>query len=125
MESRLWYAGKLLEDGWSKDILDIQISTKLIERQGSSINNFYVALPPADSDLATHVFKDPYLFDFIGTDELRREAELEEKLTRHIEKFLLELGQGFAFVGRQIHLEVGKEDFYIELILNNRKFMDS
>lgn len=120
-ESRLWYAGKLLENGWSKDILDIQILTKLIERQGSSINNFNVALPPVDSDLATHVFKDPYLFDFIGTDELRRESELEEKLTRHIEKFLLELGQGFAFVGRQVHLEVGNEDFYIDLLFYHLK----
>jgi predicted nuclease of restriction endonuclease-like (RecB) superfamily len=121
MESRLWYAGKLIENGWSKEILDIQISTKLIERQGNAINNFNIVLPPADSDLATHVFKDPYLFDFIGTDELRRESELEEKLTRHIEKFLLELGQGFAFVGRQVHLEVGDQDFYIDLLFYHLK----
>jgi predicted nuclease of restriction endonuclease-like (RecB) superfamily len=120
-ESRLWYAGKLLENGWSRDILDLQISTKLIDRQGNAVSNFEIALPPTDSDLALHVFKDPYLFDFLGTDELRRESELEEKLTQHIEKFLLELGQGFAFVGRQVHLEVGDQDFYIDLLFYHLK----
>lgn len=119
--SRIWYAEKVLEYGWSKDILDLQISTKLVERQGNAVSNFKSALPPTDSDLATHVFKDPYLFDFLGTDELRREAELENKLTEHIEKFLLELGQGFAFVGRQVHLEVGKQDFYIDLLFYHLK----
>jgi predicted nuclease of restriction endonuclease-like (RecB) superfamily len=120
-ESRLWYAGKLLESGWSKDILNIQISTNLIGRQGNAVSNFKISLPPTDSDLASHVFKDPYLFDFLGTDELRRESELEEKLTQHIEKFLLELGQGFAFVGRQVHLEVGDQDFYIDLLFYHLK----
>jgi len=119
--SRIWYAEKVLEYGWSKDILDLQISTKLVERQGNAVSNFKNALPPTDSDLATHVFKDPYLFDFLGTDELRREAELENKLTEHIEKFLLELGQGFAFVGRQVHLEVGNQDFYIDLLFYHLK----
>jgi predicted nuclease of restriction endonuclease-like (RecB) superfamily len=120
-DSRIWYAQKVLEYGWSKDILDLQISTKLIERQGNAINNFNNALPSADSDLAIQVFKDPYLFDFLGTDELRREVELENKLTEHIEKFLLELGQGFAFVGRQVHLEVGDKDFYIDLLFYHLK----
>jgi len=119
--SRIWYAEKVLEYGWSKDILDLQISTKLIERQGNAVSNFNSALPPTDSDLATHIFKDPYLFDFLGTDELRREVELENKLTEHIEKFLLELGQGFAFVGRQVHLEVGNQDFYIDLLFYHLK----
>lgn len=119
--SRIWYAEKVLEYGWSKDILDLQISTKLVERQGNTVSNFKSALPPTDSYLATHVFKDPYLFDFLGTDELRREAELENKLTEHIEKFLLELGQGFAFVGRQVHLEVGNQDFHIDLLFYHLK----
>lgn len=119
--SRVWYAEKVLAYGWSKDILDLQISTKLIERQGNAVSNFISALPPTESDLATHVFKDPYLFDFLGTDELRREAELENRLTEHIEKFLLELGQGFAFVGRQVHLEVGNQDFYIDLLFYHLK----
>lgn len=119
--SRSWYALKTMEYGWSKDILDIQISTGLIKRQGNLVNNFVDALPPADSDLAKQVFKDPYLFDFLGTDEVRREAELESKLTGHIEKFLLELGQGFAFVGRQVHLEIGNQDFYVDLLFYHLK----
>lgn len=118
---RSWYAQKVIEYGWSKDILDIQISTNLIERQGNAVNNFRNSLPRTDSDMAKNVFKDPYLFDFLGTDELRREAELENKLTEHIEKFLLELGQGFAFVGRQVHLEVGNQDFYVDLLFYHLK----
>lgn len=118
---RLWYANELIKNGWSKQILDVQISTKLIERQGQAINNFKTSLPPMNSDMVMHVFKDPYLFDFLGTDQLRRESELEFKLTEHIEKFLLELGQGFAFVGRQVRLEVGNQDFYIDLLFYHLK----
>lgn len=73
-------------------------------------------MPPSDSDLATQIFKDPYLFDFLGTDAPRREAELEAGLVTHIQKFLLELGQGFAFVGRQVHLELGDTDCYLDLL---------
>ena len=113
---RLWYAHKTIENGWSRNILAIQIETRLHERQGRSINNFPAALPPADSDMAAQIFKDPYVFDFLGTDDPRREAELEQKLVDHIQRFLLELGQGFAFVGRQVHLEVGNDDFYIDLL---------
>lgn len=120
-EQRLWYAKKTIENGWSKSVLDIQIATQLSDRQGKAINNFEMALPPVDSDMAANIFKDPYLFDFLGTDELRREKELEDKLTQHIEKFLLELGQGFAFIGRQVHLEVGNQDFYIDLLFYHLK----
>ncbi len=119
--TRIWYAQKLLENGWSKDILAHQIATKLMERQGNEVSNFKNALPPTESDLAAHIFKDPYLFDFLGTSEIRREAELENKLTEHIEKFLLELGQGFAFVGRQVHLEIGNQDFYLDLLFYHLK----
>ena len=119
--SRLWYAKKLLEHGWSSNILDIMISTRLIERQGKMVNNFDVTLPPLESDLANGIFKDPYLFDFIGTGEPRREIETERLLIEHIEKFLIELGQGFAFVGRQFHLEVGGDDFYIDLLFYHLK----
>lgn len=115
-ESRLWYARKLLENGWSSNILDIMIGANLIERQGKAVNNFEIALPPQDSDMAAQIFKDPYLFDFLGTDAPRREVEVERALIGHIEKFLLELGQGFAFVGRQVHLELGGDDFYIDLL---------
>ena len=120
-QARLWYAQKLIENGWSSNILDMMISSQLIERQGKSVNNFDVALPPPDSDMARDIFKDPYLFDYIGTGEPRREAELERALTEHIEKFLLELGQGFAFVGRQVHLELGGDDFYVDLLFYHLK----
>lgn len=120
-ELRLWYAHKTLELGLGKDMLVFQIETKLHIREGSAINNFKIALPPADSDLTTQVFKDPYIFDFLGTADPRREAELEQKLTSHIQKFLLELGQGFAFVGRQVNLEVGGRDFYIDLLFYHLK----
>lgn len=113
---RLWYAHKTLELGLGKDMLVFQIETKLHLREGSAVNNFKVALPPAESDMTSQVFKDPYIFDFLGTADPRREAELEQKLIDHIQKFLLELGLGFAFVGRQVHLEVGGSDFYIDLL---------
>lgn len=118
---RLWYAQKTLELGLGKDMLVFQIETQLHLRKGSTVNNFKVALPPADSDLTAQVFKDPYVFDFLGTADPRREAELEQKLIDHIQKFLLELGQGFAFVGRQVQLEVGGSDFYIDLLFYHLK----
>jgi predicted nuclease of restriction endonuclease-like (RecB) superfamily len=120
-KTRLWYAGKVLETGWSRDVLDLMIRSRLIERQGKAVNNFDAALPSPDSDLARQIFKDPYLFDYIGTDAVRRELEIERSLTGHIEKFLLELGQGFAFVGRQVHLELGGDDFYIDLLFYHLK----
>ena len=120
-ESRIWYAYKTIENGWSKSVLDMQIESGLIERTGKSVNNFPVALSPVDSDMANQIFKDPYLFDFLGTDMPRREVEIERKLTEHIQNFLLELGQGFAFVGRQVHLEVGGDDFYIDLLFYHLK----
>ncbi len=113
---RLWYAQKALEVGMGKDMLVIQIETRLHERQGKAINNFEVALPPADSDMTAQIFKDPYIFDFLGTADPRREAEIEQKLIDHIQQFLLELGQGFAFVGRQVQLEIGNSDFYLDLL---------
>lgn len=120
-ESRIWYANKAIENGWSKTILDLQIESRLMERSGRSVNNFPSALPPVDSDMVNQVFKDPYLFDFLGTDMPRREMEIERQLTEHIQSFLLELGQGFAFVGRQVHLEVGGDDFYLDLLFYHLK----
>lgn len=120
-KSRIWYAQKIIENGWSKAVLDIQIESRLLERSGKSVNNFPVGLPPMDSDMVNQVFKDPYLFDFLGTDIPRREVEIERQLTEHIQSFLLELGQGFAFVGRQVHLEVGGDDFYIDLLFYHLK----
>ena len=120
-EERIWYAGKTIENGWSKAILELQIQNRLMERTGRTVNNFPAALPPLDSDMANQVFKDPYLFDFLGTDMPRREVEIERQLTEHIQNFLLELGQGFAFVGRQVHMEVGNQDFYIDLLFYHLK----
>jgi len=118
---RVWYAGQTRLNGWSKDILTIQIESALHLRVGQSANNFELTLPPIDSDMANDVFKDPYLFDFLGTEQVRKEVELENKLVFHVEKFLLELGQGFAFVGRQVQLEVGGKDFYIDLLFYHLK----
>lgn len=120
-ELRLWYAAQTIENGWSKDVLSFQIETALHKRLGKGVNNFEATLPPADSDMANQIFKDPYLFDFLGTAEVRKEAELERKLIDHLEKFLLELRQGFAFVGRQVHIEVGGDDFYIDMLFYHLK----
>ncbi|MBQ6449495.1 DUF1016 family protein [bacterium] len=120
-DSRQWYAQKTLENGWSQTILELQIDSRLIDREGKTVNNFAKALPTPDSDLVNYVFKDPYIFDFLGTDAPRRELEVEQELTEHIQKFLLELGQGFAFVGRQVHLEIGDHDFYLDLLFYHLK----
>jgi len=115
-DERIWYAQMALKSGWSSNVLHLMIGARLRERQGQSVTNFDIALPSPDSDMAQQLFKDPYLFDFLGTDGTRRELDIERALTAHIEKFLLELGQGFAFVGRQVHLEVGGDDFYVDLL---------
>ena len=115
-ETRRWYIQETIRNGWSRSVLAIQIDTRLYERQGSAVNNFKATLPPADSELVTQAFKDPYLFDFLGTADMRAERDIEQSLIDHIQSFLLELGAGFAFVGRQVHLEVGDQDFYIDLL---------
>ncbi len=120
-ELRLWYALKTIENGFGKDMLVFQIETQLHKREGAAINNFTLSLPPLQSDLTAQIFKDPYIFDFLGTADPRLEAELEQKLIDHIQKFLLELGQGFAFVGRQVHLELGGDDFYTDLLFYHLK----
>ena len=118
---RLWYARKTMEHGWSRNILAIQIDMRLHERHGKAAHNFPATLPPQDSDMAAQAFKDPYIFDFLGTADPRREMELEQGLMEHLQKFLLELGSGFAFVGRQVHLEIGDSDFYIDLLFYHLK----
>jgi predicted nuclease of restriction endonuclease-like (RecB) superfamily len=120
-ETRLWYAQKTVENGWSRDILALQIDGDLHKRQGKALNNFKKTLPPSDSDMAAQIFKDPYLFDFTGTADPRREREIEQSLVAHIQQFLLELGTGFAFIGRQVHLEVGGDDYYIDLLFYHVK----
>ncbi len=113
---RDFYIREALTHGWSRNILEMQIASGLHLRAGKAQNNFASTMPPADSDMATQLFKDPYLFDFLGTADPRREAEVEQALVDHVQKFLLELGAGFAFVGRQVRLEVGGEDYPLDLL---------
>ncbi len=120
-ETRLWYAGRTVEHGWSRAVLVIQIDGQAHLRQGKAIHNFPATMPPADSDMAAQVFKDPYLFDFLGTADPRREREVEQALVDHIRRFLLELGTGFAFAGSQVPLEVGDQDFYVDLLFYHLK----
>jgi predicted nuclease of restriction endonuclease-like (RecB) superfamily len=118
---RAWYVRKAQEEGWSRNVLAMQIESRLHERQGRALNNFSLTLPPGDSDMAAQVFKDPYLFDFLGTADPRREREVEQGLVDHIQRFLLELGSGFAFVGRQVHLEFATKDYYLDLLFYHLK----
>ncbi len=119
--ARDFYIRETIAQGWSRSILEIQIQNQLHLRAGQAQNNFALTMPPADSDMATQLYKDPYLFDFLGTADPRREAEVEQALVDHIQKFLLELGVGFAFVGRRVPLEVGGEDYPLDLLFYHLK----
>lgn len=113
---REWYARQTVEQGWSRTTLGAQIKNRLHLRQAHAVTNFSVRLPEAQSDLARETLKDPYLFDFLGLGDEAHERDIEEALVRHITRFLLELGAGFAFVGRQYRLEVGGDEFFIDLL---------
>jgi predicted nuclease of restriction endonuclease-like (RecB) superfamily len=113
---RLWYARKAVEHGWSRAVLVHWIESDLYSRQGKAVTNFPATLPPAQSDLVAEVIKDPYSFDFLTLGPAAAERQLERGLLDHIRQFLLELGAGFAFVGQQVHLEIGGEDFYLDLL---------
>jgi predicted nuclease of restriction endonuclease-like (RecB) superfamily len=113
---REWYIRKTIEHGWSRDILVLQIETRLMHRQGKAVTNFAQTLPPPQSDLAEQLLKDPYNFDFLTLHDEAVERDLERELVKHIRQFLLELGIGFAFIGNQYRLEVGGEDFYLDLL---------
>lgn len=116
LSTRRWYMEQTLVNGWSRNILSMQIEAQAHARQGKARSNFAATLPEHQSDLVQQTLKDPYIFDFLTLTEPFQERELETALVRHLEKFLLELGQGFAFVGRQYKVEVGGEDFYIDLL---------
>lgn len=122
-KERLWYVKQTIENGWSRNVLVHHIESKLYKRQEKEIkaHNFNKTLPSPQSDLATAVLKDPYVFDFLSISKEAGERELEGNLTEHITKFLLELGSGFAYVGRQVHLAVGGQDFYIDLLFYHLK----
>lgn len=120
-DSRRWYAAAAVEHGWSRNVLVHQIESQLHARAGKSINNFKATLPPSDSDLADQLTKDPYIFDFVSMTDKRNERELEGHLIKHVEKFLLELGQGFAFVGEQVRLVIGGDEFFADLLFYHLK----
>lgn len=122
-EIRLWYAEKCVENGWSLNVLYHQIELNLYERQvhAPKISNFADKLPSPQNELALHAMKDPYIFDFITADNQKTERQIESELVKNVTKLLLELGTGFAFLGNQYHLEVGGEDFYIDLLFYNLK----
>lgn len=116
-----FYIQKTLENGWSRDTLALQIKTDLYQRSGKSITNFQQTLPPVISDLANQTLKDPYIFDFITLRQPYQEKDIENQLIEHLTKFLLELGKGFAFLGRQYHLNVGENDYYLDLLFYHTK----
>lgn len=113
---RLRYAEQARAEGWSRTTLELNIRNRLHERQGQAVTNFSVRLPAPNSELAHETLKDPYLFDFLGLGNDAQERDIENALVRHITRFLLELGSGFAFIGRQYRLEVGGEEFFIDLL---------
>jgi predicted nuclease of restriction endonuclease-like (RecB) superfamily len=120
-DERLWYARAAIEHGWSRNVLVIQIEAGLHQRQGKAITNFTKALPAPQSDLAQQLLKDPYNFDFLTLSKDADEREVESGLVAQIQKFLLELGTGFAFLGRQYPLEVAGEDYRLDLLFYHIK----
>ena len=120
-EERLWYADAAIKNGWSRDILALQIESGLYKRQGKATTNFQATLPRPQSDLAQQLIKDPYNFDFLTLANEAQERDLERGLLQHLRQFLIELGTGFAFVGSQVPLEVGGEDFKLDLLFYHLK----
>ena len=112
----LYYVCNTIEYGWSRNVLTHQIESGLWQREGKTVSNFNSTLPTVQSDLAQQTLKDPYVFDFLTLTHSYNEKELEQGLIEHITQFLLELGAGFAYMGKQVHLQVGQQDFYIDLL---------
>ncbi len=120
-EARCFYAERAINHGWSRNVLQLQIEGRLLEREGKATTNFAARLPSPSAELASQALKDPYLFDFLAVGAEADERAIEDALVGHITRFLLELGAGFAYVGRQVHLEVGGEDFYLDLLFYHLK----
>ena len=114
---RAFYIMATAQEGWSRDVMLMQISNGYIHSKGKSVNNFGKTLPPIQSDLARYTFKDPYNFSFLGTVALQNELSIEKELAKRITDFLLEMGRGFSFVGRQYHLTVDGDDYYIDILM--------
>jgi len=120
-KTRRWYAAKAIEHNWSRNVLVMQIETRLRERTGTAVTNFDLSLPKLQSDLARESIKDPYRFDFLGLTDEAQERDIETALVQHVTDFLLELGAGFAFVGQQVLLDVGGDEFFIDLLFYHLK----
>jgi predicted nuclease of restriction endonuclease-like (RecB) superfamily len=120
-DARRWYATKAIEHNWSRNVLVMQIETGLLSRSGTAVTNFPATLPKPQSDLARESLKDPYRFDFLGLTDEAQERAVEHALIKHVTEFLLELGAGFAFVGRQVLLDVGGDEFFIDLLFYHLK----
>lgn len=120
-QERLWYARQTIQHGWSRNVLVLQIEGNLYGRRGKALTNFQTTLPPPQSDLAQQLIKDPYNFDFLTLTEEARERDLERELLSHLRQFLIELGVGFAFVGSQVVLEIGGEEFKLDLLFYHLK----
>jgi len=120
-QTRKWYAAQAIEHNWSRNVLVMQIEARLLERSGKATTNFELTLPRPQSDLARESLKDPYRFDFLGLTEQAQERAVEGALVKHVTEFLLELGAGFAFVGRQVLLDVGGDEFFIDLLFYHLK----
>lgn len=118
---RAYYITETAQNGWSRDVMLLQIDNGYIHAKGHAINNFEQTLPPLQSDLARYIFKDPYNFSFIGTVALQNELDIEKSLISKITDFLLEMGRGFAYIGRQYHISVGGDDYYIDLLMYHLK----
>ena len=118
---RAYYITETAQNGWSRDVMLFQIDNGYIHAKGHAINNFEQTLPPLQSDLARYIFKDPYNFSFIGTVALQNELDIEKSLTSKITDFLLEMGRGFAYIGRQYHISVDGDDYYIDLLMYHLK----
>jgi predicted nuclease of restriction endonuclease-like (RecB) superfamily len=118
---RVWYARETVKHGWSRTMLTHEIESELYGRVGIAVTNFDATLPLAQSNMAVQIIKDPYNFDFLSLGTEARERELEQALLEQIRQFLLELGSGFAFVGQQVHLQIGNEDYYIDLLFYHLK----
>lgn len=121
ISSRAFYIMVTAQEGWSRDAMLSQIEHGYIEAKGKSVNNFSATLPPIQSDLVRYTFKDPYNFSFLGTVALQNELDIEKKLTEKVTDFLLEMGKGFSFVGRQYHLSVDGDDYYIDILMYHLK----
>ncbi|WP_033425870.1 PDDEXK nuclease domain-containing protein [Hymenobacter aerophilus] len=118
---RAWYVQQTIENGWSRNVLAVQVESGLYHRQGRAVSNFSRTLPAQQSELAQQILKDPYTFDFLSLGPEAQERDLERGLLAHVRSFLLELGKGFALVGSQYHLEVGGQDYYLDLVFYHLK----